>query len=105
MSKEDIAIVLDETKLRLFVGVQVAAQIWHLDVEDMGEEAYAAAVVDLTRPAPARGRCAGGVAAGACGWAWPARGPCVRPSRPLLTHALFHTRIHHALARANEYRI
>ena len=51
MSKEDIAVVLDETKLRLFVGVEAAAQIWHLDVEDMGEEAYAAAVEVLTRPA------------------------------------------------------
>ena len=51
MSKGDIDAVLDETKLRLFVGMQVAAQIEDLDVEGMGDEANAAAVVDLTRPA------------------------------------------------------
>ena len=51
MSKKDIDAVLDKSKLCLFVGMQVAAQIWDLDVEDMGDEAYAAAVVDLTRPA------------------------------------------------------
>jgi hypothetical protein len=40
---------------------------------------------------------AGGAAAGVCGLAWPARGPCARPSsaRTPLTHALFaHARTH-----------
>jgi len=51
MSKGDIDAVLDKTSLRKFVGLPVAAQIEDLDVEGMGDEAYAAAVVDLTRPA------------------------------------------------------
>ena len=59
MSEEDIDAVLNKTKLRLFVGVEVAAQIWDLDVEGMGEEAYAAAVVELTRPAREQGSAAG----------------------------------------------
>ncbi len=59
MSKEDIDAVLDKTSLRKFVGLLVAAKIEDLDVEGMGDEAYAAAVVDLTRPAREKRSAAG----------------------------------------------
>ena len=71
MEPEDIASVLDKTKLRNFVGKAVAEQIEALG-EDMDAEEYATRVAELTAPAREQRS-----AAGAC----PARAQATRPTR------------------------